>query len=123
METILGWMDFNTGFKKEDNIVFCGETKSIIIKVKAYFEKDGISQKQVETLKRYNENKAAIQEMLSGLAEKFDKNAKNRFIPKTLLVGRTGECALLCDDKEDSDGGIAISVYPEQKIISQDDYL
>ena len=41
----------------------------------------------------------------------------------TLLFGRNGECALLCDDNNEPDEGIAICIYPKAVIKSQDDYL
>ena len=39
------------------------------------------------------------------------------------LFGRDGECALLCDDSEEPDEGIAVCIYPTEIIMSQDDYL
>lgn len=123
IETVLGKMEFNTGFKKEDSIVFCDEVRSITVKAKAYYEEDGITNEQQESIKRYNANRAGINEKLTELALKYDKDAKNRFLPKTLLFGRKGECALLCDDKEEPDEGIAICIYPDELVVSQDDYL
>lgn len=123
MHTILGEMQFNVGFKREEKIVFCENPRTIIIKVKAYFEEDGITAEQAEALKKYSENKIEINDTLTELAINYDKNAASRFIPKTLLFGRNGECALLCDDEMEPDEGIAICIYPEKKVVSQDDYL
>lgn len=123
MKTILGNMEFDTGFKRKDSIIFCGSAKEIIIKVKAYFEKDGITENQEVALKKYNDNRILINDKFTELAIKYDKNASNRFLPKTLLFGRNGECALLCDDNEEPDEGIAICVFPNELVVSQDDYL
>jgi hypothetical protein len=123
IETVLGKMEFNTGFKMQDSILFCGESKKITVKVKAYYEDDGITDKQSEALKKYSECRLQMNEKISDLAIGFDKDAKERFIPKTLLFGRNGECALLCDDITEPDEGIAICLFPNENVISQDDYL
>ena len=49
--------------------------------------------------------------------------ASDRFIPKTLLVNRDGSIAIMCDDEDEPDEGIAICLMPEMQIMSQDDYL
>lgn len=123
IETILGNMEFNTGFKCNNSITFCGEEKEIIVKAKAYFEADGITEAQKEAMKKYSESVKKIGDLVSDLAEEYDENAKQRFVPKTLLFSRDGECALLCDDNDEPDEGIAICIYPKAVIVSQDDYL
>ena len=46
-----------------------------------------------------------------------------RFVPRTMLFKKDGDVALLCDDNDDSDGGIAVCVKPSLEIKLQDDYL
>lgn len=123
IETAIGTMEFNTGFKIQDNIIFCGVSNTIVIKAKAYFEKDGITEKQRKMIQKYSDNKSQIGDIITEVVSKYDINAKSRFVPKTLLFGRDGECALLCDDNREPDEGIAVCIYPREEVISQDDYL
>ena len=123
VETILGKMEFNTGFKCLGKLVYCGEEKEITIKMKAYFENDGITEAQIDAMKKYAASSSGIWSLITDLAEEYDKEAKSRFVPRTLLFGRDGECALLCDDNKEPDEGIAICIYPKAVIMSQDDYL
>lgn len=123
IETALGKLEFHVGFKKNDTIEFCGEKKEIIIKAKAYYEEDGITEEQKNAIDKYQSKRVQEDACVTDLVLKFDKDAKKRFIPKTLLFGRNGECALLCDDVMDPDEGIAICIFPEKKVVSQDDYL
>ena len=46
-----------------------------------------------------------------------------RFHPRTFLFKIDGSVALLCDDTENPDEGIAIVVTQDYEIVSQDDYL
>ncbi|WP_028504329.1 hypothetical protein [Ruminococcus albus] len=68
---------------------------------------------------REKEMIASIEKLMSDFSTNFD----NRFIPKTLLIKRSGAIALLCDDVKNPDEGIAICLFPEKCVISQDDYL
>ncbi len=47
----------------------------------------------------------------------------NSSAPRTLLFQRDDGHALLLDDKEDENGGIAVCLAPKESIISQDEYL
>lgn len=123
MKTILGEMEFDIGFKKKDQIVYFGETKPITIKLKAYYEKDGITKSQEKAMQQYCGDKSAIDDKITNLLTAYSEDAKNRFIPRTLLFERKGEITLLCDDKEELDEGIAVCLFPKEEIISQDDYL
>lgn len=123
MDTVLGEMEFSIGFKMVDSIVFCGDAKAITIKIKAYFVEDGITAEQNNTMKQYKDNRIEITKKFTKLATEHDSDAKERFIPRTLLFGRDGECALLCDDEKYPDEGIAICVFPNEAVVSLDDYL
>ena len=123
IQTILGEMEFNTGFKCPGKLIYCGEEKNITIKLKAYFESDGITEAQVDAMKKYVDSFSKVWSLITDLSEEYDEEAKRRFVPKTLLFGRNGECALLCADNNEPDEGIAICIYPKAVIKSQDDYL
>jgi hypothetical protein len=40
-----------------------------------------------------------------------------------LTIKRDGECALLLDDTEDEDNGMAVVLLPEEEAMTQDEYL
>lgn len=123
IETAIGTMKFDMGFKKQDVLLFCGKEKNIVVKAKAYYEQDGITDAQKAAIDKYKQEKSKISNDITDLMEKSYRNDKERFVPKTILVGREGELALLCSDNKNPDEGIAICVYPKLEIVSQDDYL
>ena len=53
----------------------------------------------------------------------YNEDAKTRFSPRRLLFDTDGGCALLCDDVEDEDEGIAVCIIPNQCVMDQSDYL
>lgn len=114
---------FNVGWKKTANIHLFGKDYKIIHKIRTYFEEDEITREQHEAYLDYittAKNKANVIERL--LTEYF-QNASERFVPRILLFEEDGAYALLCDDKEELDDGIAVCLVPETKIMSQDEYL
>lgn len=121
--SVFGKMSFKIGWKKKIEYSFFDENREITLKVKAYREKDEITEAQEIAYKKYLENEANIAATINKLLIEYSENAQEQFIPKTLLIGRKGECALLCDDKYNLDDGIAITIYPEFSIVAQDDYL
>lgn len=123
MKTALGELKFNTGWKATTKIDWFGKSQEITVKAKAYFEKDGITAEQNASITSFSNNESEILKKISLLASDFSENASSRFFPKTLLFLRDGSSALLCDDIENPDEGIAICISPECKIVSQDDYL
>ena len=48
---------FKIGFKKSDTYSFFGKEYKLVIKLKAYYEKDGITNEQLEAYEYYVENK------------------------------------------------------------------
>lgn len=114
---------FDVGWKTEATIIFFNTSYNITIKIKAYFEKDGITVEQEKAYLEYLSKKDVIFESIKKLLNQYSSNAKDQFVPKTLLFERDGSYTLLCNDKNNFDEGIAICISPKQKIISQDEYL
>lgn len=123
INTIFGSMEYKIGFVKKDSIYFLGKKYNITIKLKAYYEEDGITNKQIESMKWFADNCDYLDRKIAPLILSVYKNAAERFSPRRILFGREGECALLCDDTENPDDGIAITILPDIKILSQDEYL
>ena len=123
MNSIFGELNFNIGWKASTNIIYFGNSYSVTLKVKAYFEEDGISIEQEQAYLDYKQNKDTKFEAIEYLLKNYSNDASTRFVPKTLLFERDGSYALLCDDNNEPDEGIAICLAPTEQIMSQDDYL
>ena len=119
-----GEMTFNTGWKTTTDIILFGKSISIIVKAKAYYEKDGITYDQEAAFSDFSNNKEEklrITEKL--LCDYSNVDAPDRFVPKTLLFERDGSYALLFDDKNNEDNGIAVCLAPSELVLNQDEYL
>jgi len=121
---VFGEVVFNTGWKTKADITFFGNNYSIVVKAKAYYEKDGITTEQERAFNNFNINKAEQLKTVERLLNDFaGDDASKRFIPRMLLFQRDGGYALLLDDKKDEDGGIAVCLAPKIEVVSQDEYL
>ena len=122
--SIFGEMTFNIGWKAAIDIILFGRSISIIVKAKAYYEKDGITAEQEVAFLDFNNNKEqrlrTTEKLLSNYSAIDDAN---RFVPRTLLFERDGSYAILFDDKKDEDNGIAVCLVPPERVLTQDEYL
>ena len=122
--TSFGELTFNTGWKTKTDISLYGTNYDVVVKVKAYYEKDGVTAEQESAYADFKENKTArlvtVEKLLNDFA---DSTSAKRFIPKTLLFQRNGAYALLFDDKQDEDSGVAVCLAPKAEVVSQDEYL
>ena len=118
-----GDLVFNTGWKAKAEIKLFGTNYNIVVKAKAYFEKDGITREQEIAFSKFKKEKTENLKNAEILLNKFSNKAATRFMPKILLFERDGGYALLLDDNEDEDGGIAVRFAPKMEILSQDEYL
>lgn len=119
-----GELTFNTGWKTKTDILLYGTNYNVVVKAKAYHESDGVTAEQESAYADFKGNKdtrlITVEKLLDAFA---DGNSAKRFIPQTLLFQRNGGYALLLDDKQDEDGGIAVILAPKAEVKSQDEYL
>lgn len=121
---VFGEMIFNVGWKAKTEISLFDKKYSLLIKASAYFEKDGITAEQEAAIVNFGENKNELLKKAEKMLIDFsEEDAAQRFIPRTLLFQRNGSYALLLDDNEEEDEGVAICFQPEVKIVSQDEFL
>ena len=122
--SVFGELVFNTGWKTKTSIHLFGNNYDVIVKAKAYFEKDGVTVEQETAYGDFCSNKserlAAVENLLNSFAK---DDASKQFTPRTLLFQRDGGYAILFDDKEDIDGGIAVCLAPQAEVVTQDEYL
>lgn len=122
--TAFGELTFNTGWKTETSITLFDNTYNIVVKAKAYFEKDGVTAEQEKAYFNFNGNRETHLVTVEKLLNQYTNGkAATRFIPRTMLFQRDGGYALLLDDNEDEDAGIAVTFAPKAEVVSQDEYL
>lgn len=123
LHDIFGEITFHVGWKMDKNIYLFGKEYPIKVKLQAYFEEDGITEKQEKSYLEYRDTEAEKLHIVEKLLCNYAESAANRFTPKTLLFNRDGSYALLCDDCDEPDEGIAVCLSPKEQVVSQDDYL
>jgi hypothetical protein len=121
---IFGELTFNTGWKTNAKIILFNKEYEVVVKAKSYRETDALTAEQEDAYANFGKNKSVQIETAEKLLDIYaDGKASERFIPKTLLFNRDGSYALLLDDKEDEDSGVAVSFDPKVEVLSQDEYL
>lgn len=123
LHDLFGEITFNTGWKSKKTIKLFDKEYTINLKIQAYFEEDGITKEQENAYSIFCKSESKKLEIIENLLRGYSDSPEQEFIPKTLLINRDGSYALLCDDTDNEDEGIAVCLYPEEVIISQDDYL
>lgn len=119
-----GELTFSTGWKTHTDITLFGKEYDVVVKARAYFEKEDVTVQQETAYVNFKNNKTAYLRMIEDLLKNYaGENATGRFKVRRLLFNRDGSYALLLDDMEDEDGGIAVCIKPQMKIVSQDEYL
>ena len=123
MHDVFGDIEFTVGWKTNKSIVLFGHSYVVTVKIQAYLEEDGITKEQENAYINFLNTEEIKMNCIERLLKQYSASAELRFIPKTLLIDRDGAYALLFDDEDNPDDGIAVCLEPEEKIMSQDDYL
>lgn len=121
--TVFKDFQFNVGWKASSQVTLFGKNIPVVVKVKAYFEEDGVTADQEQAYLNYSKDKKLVWNNIERLLIDYDPMAADRFTPTMLLFDRDGAYALLCDDDQEPDNGIAVCLAPSQSIVPQDDYL
>jgi hypothetical protein len=122
--TVFGEFTFNTGWKSRTTITLFGKAIEVVVKAKAYYEKDGITAEQERAFADWDNLKNEKLRIAEKLLTEYSRgNADERFKMKTLLFDRDGDYALLFDDRENEDDGVAVCLAPIEKVVPQDEYL
>ncbi len=122
-DSVFSKFSFDIGWKTTENIVCFGKSFPVTINIRAYYEKDGITSEQKQAYQEYIDNKENKLEVAENLMRCYSDDPLSRFVPNTILFERDGSYALLCDDNNNPDDGIAVCLYPKEMVVSQDDYL
>ena len=123
MHDVFGDIEFTVGWKTNKSIVLFGHSYVVTVKIQAYLEEDGITKEQENAYINFLNTEEIKMSCIERLLKEYSASAELRFIPKTLLIDRDGAYALLFDDEDNPEDGIAVCLEPEEKIMAQDDYL
>lgn len=124
IHSTFGNLQFNTGWKTKIDVVLFEKVYHITVKAHAYNEADGITSAQESAISDYKSHMDEQNKEAEALLRSYSgEDCAERFKPQTLLFERDGGYALLCDDRDDPDDGIAVVLAPERKVLSQDEYL
>lgn len=121
--SVIGELSFKYGWKTSRHISFFDNEVDICVTLAAYFEEDGITKEQENAYQNYENEEGVLLKKAEYVLASCCNNPSERFKARNLLFSRNGDIALLCDDEENPDEGIAITLMPNISIISQDDYL
>lgn len=123
INTAFGEMNFSVGWKTDRRLKLFGKEYPVTVKVQAYYETDELPSQQLNACDLFVEQEDHMVKVIEHLMKEDAAAVGTRFTPRTLLFKQEGSIALLCDDEENPDEGIAVCLYPEMKVMSQDDYL
>jgi len=121
---IFGDVKFDTGWKTKMDICLFGKSYAVVVKARSYREEDAITSEQETAFGDFLRNRSnLLKSAENALSDFSDGNASSRFLPTMLLMERDGGYALLLDDEENKDEGVAVLLAPKMKVVSQDEYL
>lgn len=118
--------EYYYGWNVDSVITLWGEVYQISVSAQAYSSMESVTKAQELAYSMYLDNVESIRSIIERLLENTaaDKTeAKQRFVPRTLFFERDGSYALLCDDRELPDEGVAVCLSPQTLVVSQDEYL
>ena len=126
---IFGEIYFSFGWKTKAEITLWREVYEIVVDAEAYFENEEITFEQERAYETFNNSKQEKQDTIESLLLGYYNNERDesflheQLTPKTLVFDREGGCALLLDDEEDPDNGLAVILIPDEEVMTQDEYL
>ncbi|MCL7840534.1 hypothetical protein M8853_09540 [Pasteurella multocida] len=116
---------FDYGWRKPIIIQFYGVDIEIELVFDAY-KNEGINSKQEESYNLFLSNKENYEKKIISLLNEYIENNKieNAEVQaKTILFNYDGSFGLLCNCSWDIENGIAVILYPESKVVIQDNFL
>lgn len=118
-----GEMNFSIGWKTKREIQLFGKTYNITVTIQASNPEQAFPEIQKQAFLAYTEHEKDNLCDIEKMMIEYCDYAESRFSPRTLLFKKNGMCSLLCDDEEDPDDGIAVCVFPQKYLMSQDEFL
>ena len=122
-DKIFGEVSFDAGWNKDENISLWGKTNGILVTAVAYYESEAITEAQQSSYRSYNLNKSIMEKKIEQLLSNYMDEPEKHLTPRFLVFEKDGAYALMLDDDNDPDNGVAVQLAPVAKVTSQDAYL
>ena len=122
-DKVFGEVSYGAGWNKNDTISLWGQSHDILVMAIAYYEHETITEAQQSAYRSYNLNKSVLEKKIEQLLSDFMEEPEKYLKPRFLVFEKKGKYALLFDDDNDPDDGIAVQLAPIEKVMSQDAYL
>ena len=117
---------FNMGWKISISISLFEKDYKITILAEAYNKSEKTTEAQIKSYNDFIKKQSTIlpkvEKLLAYEANSID-NAKKRFSPKMIYINQNGNYAMIFDDKENKEDGIAVTIKPSIKVTTTDQYL
>lgn len=125
-DNIFGTTTFNMGWETTRVIPLFGQEHKIVVSAVAYQEAESTTVQQKESYYRYLQSEQDILRniecQLADYAGDMDE-ARLKYHPSMLQFQKDGSYAMLFDDNDDVEGGVAVCVEPRCEVLSIDEYL
>ena len=118
-------LTFDYGWRKPFIINFNGESHQVELVFDAY-EGEEVNNKQLSSYDSFSQKKQEYELKIKILLEKYilENNLENYKVkPTSLQFNYDGSFALLCECDWDIENGIAIVLYPNEVVTTQDNFL
>jgi len=127
--SVFGDVAFDYGWKTETEITLWERTFAVTVDADAFYETEGITAEQEAAFSAFNDQKAEKQRAIESLLMSYyeDRRSEEQLLeqltPTQLTFDRKGGCALLFTDEDDLDNGLAVTVFPDEDVMTQDEFL
>lgn len=126
INSVFGETTFNMGWETSRKISLFGRDFSIIVSAAAYSETDRITPKQEEAYSHYLSGEGEILLEIESLLADYAggaAEAEKRYRPCMLQIQQDGSYAMIFDDAEDAEDGVAVSIKPRYEVLPIDAYI
>lgn len=122
-DKIFGEVSFDAGWNRNDKISLWGKINNITVTAAAYYDSELITEAQQSSYRSYNLNKSILEKKVEQLLSNYMDEPEKHLKPRFLVFEKNGAYALMLDDDNDPDNGVAVQLAPTAKVTSQDAYL
>lgn len=117
---------FNMGWELPLRIPLFERTYPIVVSADACYEYEKVTAQQISAYSNFLETQDDILLKIENALVKEAGNketAINRFKPAMLVIRKNGDYAMLFDDADEPENGIAICIKPKFEVMTSDEYL
>jgi len=122
-DNVFSEVSFDSGWNRNDKISLWGKVNDVLVTAVAYYESEAITDAQQSSYRSFNLNKPIMEKKIEQLLSNFMDEPEIHLKARFLVFEKDGTYALMLDDDNDPDNGIAVQLAPVAKVTSQDAYL